>query len=239
MGNGSFKFKQFEVWHDKCGLKVGTDGVLLGAWTTPAISKSNMRVLDVGTGSGLIALMLAQRFGDAEITAVDIEASAVLQAKENVASSCFCSRIDVVQCDFIQFASQMEESSYDLIVSNPPFYVEDTPCPDPKKNTAKHSASLPFHKLIEGTARLLSTDGTMSIIVPYSVANDFIGTAAVSGLFLTRRCDVRGSERKPFKRCLLSFCRHIGETEMSELVLRDGDNKYTAAYSALTYDFYL
>lgn len=239
MGNGSFKFKQFEVWHDKCGLKVGTDGVLLGAWTLPAMSKCNLRVLDVGTGSGLIALMLAQRFGDAEITAVDIDASAVLQARENVASSCFCSRIDVVQCNFIQFASLTNKSSYDLIVSNPPFHVEDTFCPDPKKNAAKHSASLPFQKLIEGAARLLSTDGTLSVIVPYSVTNDFIGMAAVSGLFLTRRCDVRGSERKPFKRSLLSFCHHIGETDLSELVLRDSDNKYTAAYSALTHEFYL
>lgn len=239
MGTGSFKFKQFEVWHDKCGLKVGTDGVLLGAWTLPTSTKPRLRMLDVGTGSGLIALMLAQRFGDAHVTAVDIDRSAVSQAKDNVDSSRFSSRIEVVHGDFQKFASLKEEACYDLVVSNPPFHVEDTLSPDSKKNTAKHSDSLPFQSLIEGAAHLLSKDGTLSVIIPYTAANDFIGLSAVCGLYLSRRCDVRGNERKPFKRSLLSFCRHIGDTERTELILRGSDNKYTDAYSALTCDFYL
>ncbi len=239
MGTGYFKFKQFEVWHDRCGLKVGTDGVLIGSWTLPALSKPCLRVLDVGTGSGLIALMMAQRFGDATVTAVDIDPSAVSQARDNAASSRFSSRIEVVQDDFMKFSSRKEEACYDLIVSNPPFHVEDTACPDSRKNTAKHSASLPFRQLVEGSARLLSADGTLSVILPYSVANDFVGLAAVCGLYLVRRCDVRGSERKPFKRSMLSFCRHIGDTERTELTLRDSDNRYTDAYSALTDGFYL
>lgn len=263
MGTDSFKFKQFEVCHDKCGMKVGTDGVLLGAWAVPPPSAGDLRVLDVGTGSGLIALMLAQRFESASVTAIDIDQAAVAQARGNVAASPFGSRIEVVQCDFRSFSySQQEdfscseqedflcsaqenflcptkEQGYDLVVSNPPFYVEDTFCPDSQKNAAKHASSLPFRQLINGAARVMGKGGTLSVIVPYSVANDFIGLAALSELYLQRRCDVRSSMRKPFKRSLLSFSTIVSTTERTELTLRDADNQYTEAYRNLTREFYL
>ncbi len=239
MGTDSFKFKRFEVRHDKCGMKVGTDGVLLGAWAVPPHSAGSLRVLDVGTGSGLIALMLAQRFESASVTAIDIDQAAVEQARGNAAASPFSSRIDVVQCDFRSFSCPPQEQGYDLVVSNPPFYVEDTFCPDSRKNTAKHASSLPFRQLISGAARVMGNGGTLSVIVPYSVANDFIGLAALSELYLQRRCDVRSSIRKPFKRSLLSFCPVVGDTEQTELTLRDTDNQYTDAYRNLTREFYL
>ena len=247
MGTDSFKFKQFEVRHDKCGMKVGTDGVLLGAWAVPSPSAGDLRVLDVGTGSGLIALMLAQRFESASVTAIDIDQAAVEQARDNVAASPFSSRIEVVQCDFWSFScSEQEdfscptqEQGYDLVVSNPPFYVEDTFCPDSRKNTAKHASSLPFRQLINGAAWVMGKGSTLSVIVPYSVANDFIGLAALSELYLQRRCDVRSNIRKSFKRSLLSFSSVVGTTEQTELTLRDADNQYTEAYRSLTREFYL
>ena len=247
MGTDSFKFKQFEVRHDKCGMKVGTDGVMLGAWAVPSPSASDLRVLDVGTGSGLIALMLAQRFESASVTAIDIDQAAVEQARDNVAASPFSSRIEVVQCDFRSFSCSAQEyflcptqeQGYDLVVSNPPFYVEDTFCPDSRKNAAKHASSLPFRQLISGAVRVMGKGGILSVIVPYSVANDFIGLAALSELYLQRRCDVRSSMRKPFKRSLLSFSSVVGTTEQTELTLRDADNQYTEAYRSLTREFYL
>lgn len=239
MGTDSFRFKQFEVRHDMCGMKVGTDGVLLGSWAVPPPSANILRILDVGTGSGLIALMLAQRFEPATVTAIDIDQAAVAQARGNVAASPFSSRIEVLQCDFRSFSCPAQQQGYDLVVSNPPFYVEDTFCPDSRKNTAKHASSLPFRQLISGAARVMGKGGMLSVIVPYSVANDFIGLAALSELYLQRRCDVRSSTRKPFKRSLLSFSTIVGAAEQTLLTLRDANNQYTEAYRSLTGEFYL
>ncbi|MDR0892473.1 MAG: methyltransferase, partial [Mediterranea sp.] len=155
MSKPYFQFKQFTVWHDKCAMKVGTDGVLLGAWASVAGAR---RLLDVGTGTGLIALMLAQRCdADARLVALDIDALAVEQARGNVAASLWSDRIEVLEADFKQYHPDVK---FDVVVSNPPYFTEALACPDPQRNMARHNDSLSYGKLLEGVAKFLSQEGT-------------------------------------------------------------------------------
>ena len=154
MRNNHFNFKQFTVYHDLCARKVGTDGVLLGA-----LADGGKRILDIGTGTGLIALMMAQRFPGAHITGIDIDRDAVLQAQSNVAASPFANSIDIIQTDFADFTTT---DTYDSITCNPPFFENSAPCPDEKRSMARHTASLPFSTPISKTARLLADNGVMT-----------------------------------------------------------------------------
>ncbi len=243
MSNRYFQFKQFTVWHDKCGMKVGTDGVLIGAWAKSAVPK---RILDVGCGTGLISLMMAQRYPGARVTAIDIDDNAILQARENIGSSPFKDRIEVVQMDFSILNSELPnlgfripDFGFNLIVSNPPFFESTEQKPEGSRNIARHTDSLTFDALIKNSGKLLTDDGQFSVIIPYSSAQDFISTAAMNDLFLCQRCDVRNSETKPFKRSMLAFSRHISQTEITSLTLRTKENTYTDEYQALTNEFYL
>ncbi len=237
MSSGTFIFKRFSVRHDKCGMKVGTDGVILGAWVR-GVDKQKPLILDVGTGCGLIAMMLAQRMPHSRITAIDIDRPSAEQAEDNVAASPFSGQITVLEADFNRFA-EVVGSRYDIIVSNPPFFEEDTPSASPQADTAKHTRSLNFNQLVTGAARLLSDDGQFSVIIPYPAANDFIGLAAQSGLYLLRRCDIRGSGHKPFKRAAMTFGRRIAPADHSKLNIHLYSGGYTDEYKALTSDFYL
>ena len=237
MGADSFQFKQFCVHHDRCSMKVGTDGVLLGAWAAQ-LSTFNFQlstILDIGTGSGLIALMMAQRFPEAKITGIDIDLASVEQARENVAQSPFKSRIDIQH----KALEDCCEGKYQLIVSNPPFYEEDTKSKTEQMHNAKHTSSLTFEQLIEGVDRLLDTDGTFEVIVPYSAAEHLIGLAAIHRLYLIRRCDVKGSPTRPFKRTMMTFGRTPRETEHTLLIIRTPQNIYSEEYKRLTQAFYL
>lgn len=245
MSNPYFKFKQFVVWHDKCGMKVGTDGVLLGCLAGkdadlslfPTFSKA----LDIGTGTGLIALMLAQRFPKTKIIAIDIDPNAVIQAKENIAASIFSNRIDILEMDFTSSYNILNESvgQFDLIVSNPPFYEEDTFSANFQTNIAKHSQSLPFSELLEGTASLLSDDGLFCVILPYSSALSFISEAVQYQLFLYDRYNIKNSIAKDFKRSVLTFSKKCLSTNIHTLMLRNSKNEYSEQYKELTKDFYL
>ena len=212
-------------------MKVGTDGVVLGAW---APLPEEGRVLDIGTGSGLIALMMAQRFPQATITGIDIDLASVEQARENVAHSPF-HNIDIQHIALEDF----NEGKYDLIISNPPFYEEDTQSKTEQIHNAKHTSSLTFEQLIEGADRLLESEGEFDVILPYSAADQVIGTAAIHGLYLLRRCDVKGSPTRPFKRTMLAFCRTPHETEHTLLIIRTPQNTYSEEYQRLTQAFYL
>ena len=237
MGSDSFQFKQFSVRHDRCSMKVGTDGVLLGSWAGhPQLSTANcqLSILDIGTGSGLIALMMAQRFPQATITGIDIDLASVEQARENVAHSPF-HNIDIQHIALEDF----NEGKYDLIISNPPFYEEDTQSKTEQIHNAKHTSSLTFEQLIEGADRLLESEGEFDVILPYSAADQVIGTAAIHGLYLLRRCDVKGSPTRPFKRTMLAFCRTPHETEHTLLIIRTPQNTYSEEYQRLTQAFYL
>jgi tRNA1Val (adenine37-N6)-methyltransferase len=215
-------------------MKVGTDGVLLGAW---AGKLAPQNILDIGTGTGLIALMLAQRFPMAAIEGIDIDNASIEQAKENVEGSVFEAQITVRKQDFKDINHFSKK--YNLIVSNPPFYKEDTLGGKEARDMARHTTSLPFETLISNTAKLLVKDGLFCVIIPYQSANDFISICVANRLYLTRRVNIRSTERKSFNRVMLEFCTSIQPSETSTLTLYDAQQHRTVEYQELTNDFYL
>lgn len=216
-------------------MKVGTDGVLLGAWA--GVRPQDVRMLDVGTGTGLIALMLAQRAPGAQVTGVDIDD--VSQACENAAASPWGGRVVFRQCPVQEFETP---EPFDLIVSNPPFFVDSLTCPDEGRTTARHAVHLPFDELRDAVLRLLAPGGRFAVVLPTTEADRFLRVCE-GRLGLLRRTDVRTTPRHPAKRALMEFSR-AGETaaapELSELVIGTGQHEcYTPEYRALTRDFYL
>lgn len=230
----SFRFKHFTVHHDRCAMKVGTDGVLLGAWADVEGART---ALDIGTGTGLIALMLAERNGLLRVTGIDIDPEAVAQARENVLDSPWADRIVIRRADFT--SADAGGTRYDLIVSNPPFHTEDTLNPDASRTAARHTASLPIPSLVKRAGALLGTEGRFCLIVPTRLAAEVIGEAAASRLFLTRRTDVKTTPQKPAKRSLLEFVPYATPTLHATMTLQNEQGQRSAAYAALTHDFYL
>lgn len=229
-----FRFKQFTINDDRCAMKVGTDGVLLGAW---AHIGDGARVLDVGAGSGLIALMLAQRFPTARITALELDAAAASQASENIAASPFADRVEVLQTDFLNHTAQ----PYDAIVSNPPFFEEDLLPPNADRANARHTAAgLTFDALVSHSIRLLSDGGTLQVIIPKTAQDRFHAICCRHDLSLVSATDIRTVERKAPKRVLLQFVRGASTASVvrDELTLMAGGQR-TEAYSCLCRDFYL
>ena len=164
MANPYFQFKQFTVWHDKCAMKVGTDGVLLGAWTSVENTRS---ILDVGCGTGLISLMLAQRC-QAIIDALDIDPAACMQARENADRSPFGQRLQVIHRPFADCVTEFAGiRQYDCIVSNPPYFINSLKCPDKQRNQARHTDTLSLDELISGSKQLLSPGGRLCLILPF------------------------------------------------------------------------
>ena len=213
------------VRHDRCAMKVGTDGVLLGAWTQVP---EKGQILDVGTGPGLITLMLAQRSPNTEIIGVDIDADAVEQAVENTGTSPWTDRIQIMQMDF-KYPTQLQGRKFNLIVSNPPFFKEKVFSNDSKRNMARSAELLPLETLFANAEPLLAEDGMLSLVLPNAVADEAIGQAALQGLFLLRRCDVQTKEGAK------AIQPSISET----LVIYDAQHHYTADFNNLTSNFYL
>lgn len=237
-----FQFKQFAINDDRCAMKVGTDGVLLGAWADVAHAK---RVLDVGAGCGLISLMLAQRFPQIHVTALELDSDAAIQAQENAAESPFAMQVDVVEGDFADFALQDDGrtfEAFDAIVSNPPFFEEDLLPPDGARANARHTAvGLNFENLVAGSARLLCDGGTLSVIIPKDAQLRFHAICNRHGFSLLRATDVRTVIRKAPKRVMLHFVKSrsaTAEVLRDEIVLMQ-DGKRSAAYADLCRDFYL
>lgn len=227
-----FQFKQFSIMQDMCGMKVGTDGVLLGAWAS-----GGNRILDVGTGTGLIALMMAQRFPMAHVDAIDIDGDACRQALENSISSPFANRICIHHTSLQNYSST---ELYDAIVSNPPFFVGSLKNPDKKRSMARHTDTLPFVDLFAGAKHLLAPGGILSLIVPVEVLEQIEEQAVYKGFVLSRRCGVKTVERKSPKRYLLAFSKsRTGEFEDSlEVLMKQGQNR-SEWYAELTKDFYI
>ena len=232
MSNDIFCFKQFSVRHDRCAMKVGTDGVLLGAWG----SVEGKRILDIGTGTGLIALMAAQRNPEADVQGIDIDESAVAQASENVAESPFSRQIECVLQDVLTFES---EAPFDAILCNPPFFTEDTLPDNRSRALARNNKCLPFPQLIKKVAVLLAENGTFSLIVPSGLAQEIVGLCMENGLHLVRRCQIHTTARKPPRRTLLEFSRQNRSCEMQTLCLVVDDGTRSQQYKELTKDFYL
>lgn len=235
MANPYFKFKQFTIWHDKCAMKVGTDGALLGAWAAP---KKARTILDIGTGTGLIALMLAQRC-TALIDAIDIDADACLQATENVARSPFGNRIRVHHAGLSGFHPS-EPSSYDLIVSNPPYFHQSLKCPDPKRNRARHSDSLSLEELFRESRRLLAPEGRLSLILPFDQLELVHQVSQLNGFHWITRTDVSPVVGSAPKRLLAEWgLQPVPHPLPTSLSLEYPDRRYTEAFIELERDYYL
>lgn len=230
MANDYFRFKKFTVWQDRCAMKVGTDGTLLGAW-----AEGGLRILDIGTGTGLIALMMAQRFPQAHVVGIDVEHGACVQAQANVEASVFGERIDIVETPLQTFG----KGKYDAIVSNPPFFVNSLNCPDSLRTTARHAVSLTYTELFTGVCSLLADNGVFSAIIPSECRERFECEAIEHGMFLSRVCMVRTVPRKQPRRCLLSFRRHPAEVVAEDVCIEDGKGQRSGWYSDITNDFYL
>lgn len=252
---GNFRFKQFEIEQDRCAMKVGTDGVLLGAW-----AQGGRRILDIGSGTGLISLMMAQRFPEAEVVGIDMDADACGQARENVMASPFRDRVEIVCCRLQDFgadgcasetaglkAGALETAAglkaagvFDAIVSNPPFFVDSLKNPDSKRTMARHTDSLPFRDLFAGVKRLLSDEGVFSAIVPAEVAEQFVAESCMLGFYLIRKCGVKTVERKQPKRFMLSFAKHrISPYEEHVETMMDSQGNRSEWYRKITEEFYL
>ena len=237
MSNDYFKFKQFVVHHDRCAMKVGTDGVLLGAW-----APGGKNILDIGTGTGLIAMMIAQRFGDSVIDAIEIDNDAVQQARENIEGSCFRERINIFHSSLQSFSDDFPSSCkhYDCIVSNPPFYTEDTMCPESKRQAARHTISLTYADLFKHAAAMLKKGGTFSIIVPCEAKEKIMFEACLKALYVKNICYVRTTPRKQPKRMLITFSNvSDGNNINEECCMMNPDGSRSDWYIALTDEFYL
>lgn len=233
MRNPFFSFKQFTVRHDRCAMKVGTDGVLLGAWADVRHSRS---ILDIGTGTGLIALMLAQRCPQAHIVGIDIDEAAVGQAQENMSASPWAERM-CAQCQDVRGLRQ--EGCYDTIVSNPPYFVDSLKCPDEQRTTARHTDTLDIRSLLEAVSLLLTEQGRFSIILPAEQTEMLVQVAAEVGLYPTRHTAVITRPGLPPKRTLMEFGRVPMTYQPDELVIELERHVYSEDYITLTRDFYL
>jgi len=231
--NNWFEFKQFRVEQHKSAMKVGTDGVLLGAWTP---LDGACRILDVGTGTGLIALMLAQR-SEARIDAVEIDLTASEEAKFNFEQSAWSERLTLFNVDFQQFACS-SENTYDLIVSNPPFFVNSLKTSNAALAVARHNDWLSFSQLISGARKLLGRSGRLCVILPASSYADFRESARLAGFYLHQLTSIIPKTGKASKRILMEFSLEAGYPSEDELTILDSDDLYTEDYKMLTASFY-
>lgn len=232
MPNPYFSFKKFTVYHNLCAMKVGTDGVLLGAWTDISESK---RILDIGTGSGLIALMLAQRC-EASITGIDIDKDATTQAQINFEASPWSNRIEAIHTDLCNFNPSC---SYDTIVSNPPFFADSLKGPDFQRNAARHNDTLTLTDLMKKVSLILRPEGKFSIVYPFEQNSQIKQTAQMYGLYPSRHTSVVTRPGLPPKRSLFEFRKQPSAYTPQELVIELDRHVYSEEYIALTKDFYL
>lgn len=234
MSNPYFKFKQFTVYHDKCGMKVGVDGVTLGAWADVSGAET---ILDAGCGSGLIALMLAQR-RDAKITALDIDENCVKQSEENVETSPWKNRISVKHISFQDFADSTTKT-YDLIVSNPPFFINSLKNPSQTRTIARHTVTLSHLDLVKNAVKILSEKGKLCVILPVTEGENFIDLAEKEGLYCGQKATVFPNLMKPAKRLLLEFRKEKTACKVYEITIEKERGIYTDEYSEMVKEFYL
>jgi len=232
-----FHFKQFSVDQDRCAMKIGTDGVLLGAWTP--IDNNPFSILDIGTGTGIIALMLSQRSHAEQIDALEIDEEAYEQAVDNFENSPWGDRLFCFHAGVDEFVEEPEDE-YDLIVSNPPFYTEDYKTENQQRDLARFADALPFEDLIEAAALLLSENGIFSVIIPFKEEENFIAIAKEYELYPIKITRVKGTPTADLKRSLMAFSRDENTTAATnELIIETARHIYTPEYIELTKDFYL
>ncbi|SHF95859.1 tRNA1(Val) (adenine(37)-N6)-methyltransferase [Flavobacterium defluvii] len=232
-----FQFKQFSVKQDKTAMKVGTDGVLLGSWAP--IHHNPFSILDIGAGTGIIALMLAQRTHAEQIDALEIDEDAYEQAVENFESSPWGDRLFCFHAGLDEFIEEPEEE-YDLIVSNPPFYSEDYKTDNEQRDLARFQDAMPFDEIVEAADLLLSDNGILAVIIPFREEEKFTALAKDFELYPIKITRVKGTSKSEIKRSLLAFSRNeVSEIEINELIIEIDRHVYTPEYIELTKDFYL
>lgn len=233
MNRKPFKFKQFDIYQDQTAMKVGTDGVILGAWSN---LESGNKILDIGTGTGLISLMLAQRFPEAIVDAVELDDDAFIQAQENFTNSKFSDRLQVQKTAIQDFISDYK---YDLIVSNPPFFVINERVELDARKKARQQETLTFDDLLSKTAQLLTENGVASFVIPYDLEANFLQIAKELNLFPSKIVRVKGNKQAEAKRSLINLKFNSQETIFSELIVEIARHQYTEDYINLTKEFYL
>lgn len=233
MPKDQFRFKQFTLCQDRCAMKVGTDGVALGAWAPVA---GVQRILDIGTGTGLIALMLAQRSApECRIVALELDEAAAAQAAENVAASPWPQKICVAQGAL----QQWQDAPYDLVVSNPPYYRHGQVLPSEARRQARHTASLSHAELLEHALRLLLSTGKLALVLPVAEGRELIELAAQMGLYLLLCQQLIPREGRDANRFLLLFCREKCQQSWCESIIYTDNNEYHESYRQLVAPFYL
>lgn len=234
MANNYFQFKQFRIEQTRAAMKVGTDAALLGT-----LAEGGKRILDIGAGTGIISLMMAQRFPEAEITAVEIDDNAVLDARDNFAASPFASRLTLHHIAFQDFVRQ--QNSFDCVVSNPPYFDESLENPDEGRTKARHTSSLSFHDLIGGAYRLLEDGGVFSVCIPPEVLKKFTAEALIVGFSLRDVYGIKSVPRKQQpKRYVLVYQKGaLCEPREHLFCMQNPDGSRSEWYQELMKDFYL
>ena len=232
-----FSFKNFDVHQDKCAMKIGTDGVLLGAWCP--MDNNPFSVLDIGAGTGILSLMLAQRSNAEQIDAIEIDENAFEQCVENFESSPWGNRLFCFHAGLDEFMEELEDE-YDVIISNPPFYTEDYKTENEQRDLARFADAMPFEDLVEVANLLLSENGIFAVIIPFKEEKNFIALAKEWDLFPFKITRVKGTLSTEIKRSLLAFSRTKKLTlAIDELIIEGARHQYTEEYITLTKDFYL
>jgi tRNA1Val (adenine37-N6)-methyltransferase len=232
-----FQFKQFSLEQDRCAMKIGTDGVLLGAWTP--IVNNPFSILDIGAGTGVIALMLAQRSAAEQIDALEIDEEAYEQSVDNFENSPWSDRLFCFHAGLDEFMEEPEDE-YDLIVSNPPFYTDDYKSENEQRDLARFADAMPFEDLIEAADLLLSENGIFAVIIPFKEEENFLALAKEFELYPIKITRVKGTPMTEIKRSLLALNRNEKiDFPTDELIIETTRHIYTPEYIELTKDFYL
>lgn len=236
MSTKPFKFKEFAINQDQCAMKIGTDGVLLGAWAS--LENNPLSILDIGAGTGVLALMLAQRSHAKLIDAIEIDDNAYEQCVDNFEQSPWADRLFCYHASLEAFVEEIE-SKYDLIICNPPFYSEDYKTNNVQRDLARFQDALPFDYLLESVSRLLSENGLFSVVIPFKEESQLISLASKHKLFPNRKLHVKGNPTTEIKRSLIDFSFRESETIIDSLIIETERHQYTEDYINLTKDFYL
>ena len=236
MSQKPFVFKEFSVHQDQCAMKIGTDSVLLGAWSS--LKNNPFSVLDIGSGTGVLSLMLAQRSHAELIDALEIDENAYEQCVDNFEQSPWSDRLFCYHASLEEFAKEIDDT-YDLIISNPPFYSEDYKTKNDQRDLARFNEAIPFNHLIESVAKLLSKDGTFNVVIPFKEEFDFITLASNTNLLPNKILHIKGNPNSEIKRSLIEFSFQEKKLEVSELIIETSRHEYTQDYIKLTKAFYL